>query len=198
MRVSNGSQPDEIAPICPRLCLTGPSFSHLFTVMRLIDHLAARRLYYHRPLPTLPDILLIDIPQQFSGGGLVLDRYYPVILETLAECQEFEAYLCERRPALVAPALLDRRPSALHTDDIIFARYHPPAPHWPWLQLCCWPRGYTALVSESGDTFARGAYTVDAFADPDDIDAAQLALLATLGPHETRHVRPAPDATGHA
>src|SRR3546814_1853673 len=93
--------------------------------MRLIDELAANRCYYHRPLATLPDILLIDIPLRFSGGGLALGRYYPVILESLAEMHEFEAYLCEPRMTLIAPALLDRRPSGLRTSDIIFARYEP-------------------------------------------------------------------------
>lgn len=198
MRASNGSPPDAIAPICLRLCLTALGLNHLFSVMRLIDHLAARRLYYHRPLPTLPDILLIDIPQQFSGGGLALDRYYPVILETLAEMDEFERFLCERRPALVAPALLDRRPSALRVDDIILARYSPPASHWPWLQLCCWPHNYTRMVSHSAEAFARGTYTVDAFVDADDIDAAQRALLATLDPQHARHLRWVTDAAGHA
>ncbi|MFC3443846.1 hypothetical protein ACFOKF_22105 [Sphingobium rhizovicinum] len=62
-----------------------------------MDEIAARRIYYRRPLPTLPDILLIDIPPRFAGEGLALDRYYPAILETVAEAHEFEAYLFERR-----------------------------------------------------------------------------------------------------
>jgi hypothetical protein len=111
----------------------------------------------------LPDILLIDIPPGFAGDGLALGRYYPVILETLAEMHEFEAFLCERRSDLVSPSLLARRPSNLRTDDIVFARYSPPAPGWPWLQLCCWPSRYTMMVPHSADEFARGAYTVDAF-----------------------------------
>lgn len=166
--------------------------------MRLIDQLAARRIYYHRPLPTLPDILLIDVPSQFSGPGLALDRYYPVILETAAEAHEFEAFLCARRSRLVAPALLDRRPSALHSEDIIFARYSPPAPDWPWLQLCCWPRHYAALALDPEEMFARGAYTVDAFDDADGIGSAELRLLATLGPYEARLVQSIPAALGRA
>lgn len=166
--------------------------------MRLIDHLAARRIYYHRPMPTLPDILLIDVPSQFSGPGLALDRYYPVIVETAAESHEFETFLCDRRDRLIAPALLDRRPSALLSEDIIFARYSPPAPNWPWLQLCCWPRHYVALALNPEEMFARGAYTVDAFDDANDIGAAELRLLATLGPDKLRLVRPIPAILGHA
>ncbi|OAN53505.1 hypothetical protein [Sphingobium sp. TCM1] len=166
--------------------------------MRLIDRLAARRIYYHRPLPTLPDILLIDIPSQFSGPGLALDRYYPVILETTAEAHEFEAFLCERRERLIAPGLLDRRPSALHSEDIVFARYSPPEPDWPWLQLCCWPRHYAAFAMDPDEMFARGAYTVDAFDDADDIGAAEIRLLATLGPDEARRVQSIPANLGRA
>ncbi|MBS49508.1 MAG: hypothetical protein CMN60_17740 [Sphingobium sp.] len=166
--------------------------------MRLIDQLAAERIYYHRPLPTLPDILLIDIPPGFSGDGLALGRYYPVILETLAEMQEFEAFLCERRTELISPSLLDRRPSGLRTDDIVFARYRPSAPCWPWLHLCCWPPHYTMTASDPGDNFARGAYTVDAFFSVDEVDAAERLLLATLGPSEARHVRSIPSVAGHA
>src|SRR3546814_10468849 len=86
-----------IPSICLRLLLTAQQHRRKTASMRLIDELAANRLYYHRPLATLPDILLIDIPLRFSGGGLALGRYYPVILESLAEMHEFEAYLCEPR-----------------------------------------------------------------------------------------------------
>jgi hypothetical protein len=165
--------------------------------MRLIDQLAAEQIYYHRPLPTLPDILLIDIPPGFSGGGLALDRYYLVILETLAKMHEFEAFLCERRPELIPPSPLDRRPSGLRTDNIVFARYHPPAPGRPWLPLCYWPRHYTLMVPDPGGTFACGAYTIDAFADAEAVDAAELRLLANMGPHEGP-CRSIPAVAGHA
>ncbi|MGB3928346.1 MAG: hypothetical protein WBL20_05220 [Sphingobium sp.] len=166
--------------------------------MRLIDQLAANRLYYHRPLATLPDILLIDIPPRFAGPGLALDRYYPVIFESLAEVHEFEVFLCEPRAALVPPALLDRRPSAMRADHIVVARYRPPDPHWPWLQLCCWPARYKAMVREAGAAFARGAYTVDAFVSADDIDAAELRLHTALGCQRARDIRWMSDTAGHA
>ncbi|MBB3357042.1 MULTISPECIES: hypothetical protein [unclassified Novosphingobium] len=166
--------------------------------MRLIEHLAARRIYYRRPLPTLPDILLIDIPPAFAGEGLALGRYYPVMLETIAEAHEFEAFLCEDRAALVAPALLDRRPSALRCEDIIFARYSPPTPDWPWLQLGCWPRQYAEMAEQPGDVFARGIYTIDVFADADGVLAAALELLATLGHQDIRLVCPPSGMPGHS
>lgn len=188
----------KVATICPQLRLTARDANRLLAIMRLIDELAANRTYYHRPLPTLPDILLIEIPPRFAGPGLALDRYYAVILESLWEMHEFEKFLCEDRATLIAPALLDRRPSALRVDDIVFARYRPPAPHWPWLQLCCWPKSYTFMVHHAGDEFARGAYTIEAFRFADEIDVAEAKLLATLGPHEARHVRSVPRAEGHA
>jgi len=54
------------------------------------------------------------------------------------------------------------------------------------------------VAPDPGETFARGAYTIDAFANADDIDAAERLLLTTLGPHEARHVRSIPVMAGHA
>jgi hypothetical protein len=71
--------------------------------MRLIDDLAARRLYYQRSLATLPDILLIEIPARFAGSGLALHRYYPVILESLDEQQEFDRSCASRAPRWSLP-----------------------------------------------------------------------------------------------
>ena len=187
-----------IPSICLRLLLTAKRLHRKTLFMRLIDDLAAARLYYHRPLPTLPDILLIDIPPRFSGGGLALGRYYPVILESLAEMHEFEAFLCEPRTTPVAPALLDRRPSALRTRDIIFARYEPQIPTWPWLLICFWPQSYTAMVLPSADTFARGSYTIDAYSTEEELTDAELKLLATLGPEQARIVRSVATRLGNA
>lgn len=166
--------------------------------MRLIDQLAATRIYYPRPLPSLPEILLIDIPPALAGEGLALGRYYPVILESLAEMHEFETFLCEQRTDLVSPSLLARRPSSLRADNIIFARYSPPAPGWPWLQLGCWPIRYTMMTPFTPDGFARGVYTVDAFESAAEIKAAEGRLLAALGPHEARYVQTQAGDGGHA
>jgi len=157
--------------------------------MRLIEGLAARRRYYGRPLPTLPDILLIDIPRTYAGSSLALGRYYPIILETLAELGEFETFLCAERDQLIPPNLLDHRPSSLQAHDIIFARYAPASPDWPWLLLCRWPSAYVAMVPDPAEDFARGAYTIEAFAHATEMDEAEQRLLAALGPHEARHVR---------
>src|SRR3546814_17216 len=184
--------------ICLRLFLTAQQHRRKTASMRLIDALAANRHYYHRPLSPLPDILLIDIPLRFSGGGLALGRYYPVILESLAEMHEFEAYLCEPRMTLIAPALLDRRPSGLRTSDIIFARYEPQISDWPWLLICFWPQSYTDMVPPSADTFARGSYTIDAYATEGELTDAELKLLATLGPDQARIVRSVATRLGNA
>lgn len=94
--------------------------------MRLADHLAAKRRLYPRPLATMPDILLIDIPPVFASPSLPFGRYYPVIIETDAEYAEMQAFLDLARSRLAPPDLLDRRASALRGDDIVFARYVPP------------------------------------------------------------------------
>ena len=166
--------------------------------MRLIDDLAARRLYYPRPLPTLPDILVIDVPTRFAGAGLALDHYYPIVLETLAEMQEMEAFLCTDRGGPVVPDLFDRRPSGLRVRDIVFARYPPAAPDWPFLLLCSWPESYTAMVPRGGDDFARGAYTIEAFENESALEDAEQTLLATLGVHQARRVRSVGATIGNA
>ena len=142
--------------------------------MRLADHLAALRRLYARPLATMPDVLLIDIPPTFASSSLSLGRYYPVIIETDAEYAEMEAFLDRDRPGLVIPDLLDRRLSALRGDDIVFARYAPSAPGWPWLLICRWPADNTAMVPDHGDCFARGAYTSEVFQTADDLVDARF------------------------
>lgn len=167
-------------------------------MMRLIDDLAARRLYYSRPLPTLPDVLLIDAPAVYAGSGLGLGRYYPIVIETIAEAHELESFLCAERPLPVPPDILDRRPSALRSAEIIVARYAPPEPVWPCLLLCAWPPDHVAMVEYPQDQFARGAYTVDLFQSWDEVDAFERRLLANLNPAGARHLRMGPDHHGSA
>ncbi|MCW2338159.1 hypothetical protein M2337_002392 [Sphingobium sp. B2D3A] len=166
--------------------------------MRLIETLAAKRIYYSRSVPTLPDLLLIDIPGCYAGNSLALGRYYPVILETLAEACEFEAFLCAERERVVPPDLLDRRPSKLQSDDILFARYAPPTAGWPWVLLCCWPTRYTAMVTSPQSEFARLAYTIDIYDDLDEVVAAERKMLTTLGPAEIRQISPLATCWGTA
>lgn len=166
--------------------------------MRLVDHLAARLLFYLRPLATMPDVLLIDVPSTYASPSLPLGRFYPVILETDAEYAEMVAFLEIDRPRLVAPALFDRQPSALRGDDIVFARYAPPKPEWPWLLLCRWPAEYAAMVPRDGDHFARGAYTCEVFETLDDLVDAEARLLEVLGLHRSVRLAALPEIMGTA
>lgn len=166
--------------------------------MRLTDDLAASRQLYLRSLPTLPDIMLIDVPAKFAAADLPLGRTYPVILETAGELAEMEAFLAATRRAPIVPDLFDRRPSALHSDDILFVRYAPPAPGWPWLLLCRWPPSYTFMLPPEGDYFARGAYTTEAFATRSELERVEARLLATLGTHYPVRIDQSPGFFGRA
>lgn len=166
--------------------------------MRLTDDLAARRRLYARPLATMPDVLLIDIPPAFASPSLPFGRYYPVIIETDAEYGEMESFLDQDRSRLVAPDLLDRRCSGLRGEDIVFARYAPTAPDWPWLLLCRWPADYAAMVPGDGDYFARDAYTCEVFETVDDLADAEAHLLGVLGSHRLVQLAALPEIMGHA
>jgi hypothetical protein len=166
--------------------------------MRLVDDLAARRILYGRPLATMPDVLLIDIPSSYASPSLPLGRYYPVIIETDVEYLEMEAFLDRDRPLLVAPDVLDRRASGLRGDDIVFARYAPSAPGWPCLLLCRWPVDYAALVPQNDDHFARGAYTCEVFETIDELADAQARLLGVLGSHRPVRLAALPEIMGTA
>lgn len=146
----------------------------------------------------MPDILLIDIPPVFASPSLPFGRYYPVIIETDAEYAEMQAFLDLARSRLVPPDLLDRRASALRGDDIVFARYVPPRPDWPWLLLCRWPADYAAMVPARGDFFARGAYTCEVFEAVDDLADAEARLLDVLGSHRPVRLAALPEIMGTA
>ncbi|MET3438063.1 hypothetical protein [Sphingomonas sp. 1185] len=149
--------------------------------MRLADTLARRRLRYARPLPTMPDICLIDVPPPYASPSLALGRYYPVILETDLEWDEWDRFLTVDRHTPVAPDLFDRRPSALHADTIILAHYDPPEPGWPWILLCRWPIDHVALAGDASDLFARSAYSVEILPDPTERATMQDRVLHSLG-----------------
>lgn len=166
--------------------------------MRLSDHLAARWHLYPRPLATMPDVLLIDIPSDLASPSLPLGCYYPVIIETDAEAREIQAFLNQNRSRLVTPDLLDRRPSALRGDDIVFARYAPPYSGWPWLLLCRWPEAYAALVPRHDDHLARGAYTSECFETVDALLETEQRLFATLGSDRVVHLTGVSEVMGQA
>jgi hypothetical protein len=146
----------------------------------LNDDLACRRTVYSRPLPTLPDIVVIDIPLRFRHTSLPLGRYYPILVETAEELAELEEYLARDRPAPIKPDLFDQRSSAFVADQIVFAAYQPPAHGWPHLLLCHWPPDHVAVIGDAG-MFARGAYTTELFDTPDQLATASDTLLKTLG-----------------
>lgn len=146
----------------------------------------------------MPDVLLIDIPPDYASPSLPLGRFYPVIIETAAEYAEMEAFLDRDRSLPVAPDLLDHRPSALRGDDIVFARYAPSAPDWPWLLLCRWPSDYTAMVPSDGDYFARDTYTCEVFETVDNLADAQNRLLEVLGSHCPVRLTAQPESMGRA
>jgi hypothetical protein len=150
-------------------------------MVRLSDTLARRRRLYPRPLATLPDLLVIDVPAPFAHASLSLGRYYGIMIETAAEQEEIEVFLAADRDALGPPSLLDRRPSALTTAHITMVEHAPPAAKWPWVLLCHWPRSYASLVPAEADMFARGAYTVEMFEAAQSLADAAVLLLATLG-----------------
>lgn len=152
----------------------------------LTHDLARRRILYPRPLLTLPDVLLFDIPACFAHPSLPLGRYYPIIIENGAEQREVEVFLSGPREAPVQPDLLDRRPSGLETGGILLAIYSPPEPGWPHLLLCHWPSSYVALTTDP-DLFARAAYTTELFEDSEALTQASRQLLAVLG--ESRAVQ---------
>lgn len=169
--------------------MTACACLHQHSAMRLTDELAARRLFYTRPVATMPDVLVLDIPARFTSPGLPLGRYYPIIIENDDELCELEDFLAAERSALVVPDLLARRSSALVSIGIIFCRYRPPSSRSPWVLLCHWPENYTAMVPPCDDHFARESYTIELFGSVVDLDAAEQVLLKTLGEHALSVIR---------
>jgi hypothetical protein len=152
-------------------------------MVRLSDDLAAIRRLYARPIATMPDIMVIDIAARYRHPTLSMGRYYAVMIESEAEQHEFNGFLTADRPAPVAPALLDRRPTAVAGDRITIAVYAPPERDWPWLLLCHWPAAFAASAPADFDLFARGAYTIEMFEDEFASIAGARGLLASLGRH---------------
>jgi len=157
--------------------------------MRLIDDLAATHLFYSPPVPTLPTVLLIDVPARYASPNLPFGRYYPIIVESQDELRELMAYLQQDRPAMIAPSILDHRPSALQASDISLCRYEPPVTGWPWLLLCHWPAPFTQMVPSPHDDFARQAYTTELFLTQGALEDMQLRLLDSLGALHAVNVR---------
>ena len=151
-------------------------------MVSLASTAARRRIYYPRPVASLPDILMIDIP------GLLLGRYYPVMVETGEEQSEIEAFLAEERHSMVSPDLLDERSSTLLSEHLTIAHYGPSASGWPFVQLCQWPAEFAARASSSDRMFARGVYTFELFRGRKRLEDASNVLLQSLDQRHALHV----------
>lgn len=162
--------------------MTNPSF-------RLSVDMARKRMLYPAITIAAPSVTMIELPVQHRGTGLGLERYYPVMLETDAELQEFEQFLEQPRSEAAAPDLLDRRPSALQSGNVLIFRYEPPAESWPWLLVCCWPPNFTAADAMMGASMARGCYTTEMFEHAADLNNHSLALLRTLNSDDNIDLR---------
>lgn len=149
-------------------------------MVSLSTTLARHRIFYPRPILAMPDILMIDIPPEFRGADLRLGNYHPILVETIAEQRELEAYLEEERPVPSSPALLDARPSRLSAEHITVAHYAPPSQGWPYVLLCRWPPDLAAAAPEELRLFARGAYTIELYNDRDQLERASDTLLTLL------------------
>lgn len=132
--------------------------------MRLSDEIAATRRIYTHDADGIPVIVLIDIPPRFSGKGLALGRYYPVITETTDELRELEAFLSADRHEAMQPNLLDRRASDRNVEALTLAEYAPPDLGWPWVLLCQWPDHIARDIESEAHLMARGAYTIEVYA----------------------------------
>ena len=149
-------------------------------MVSLAATLARRRIYYPRPIASLPDILMIDVPRRFADRGLARARFYPIMVETPGEQSELEAFLSEDRDSLVSPGILDERLSTLPKEHLTIAHYRPSQAGWPYVQLCQWPAEFVARASGGGRQFARGAYTFELFHGRKRLEAASQLLLASL------------------
>lgn len=149
-------------------------------MVSLSTTVARRRVFYPRPIPAMADILMIDIPAEFHAPGLLLGHYHPILIETIAEQDEVEFYLEEECEVPGLPDLLDARPSALAANHITVAHYGPPSKDWPYVLLCRWPPDLVAAAPKELRMFIRGAYTIELFADQDQLERVSDRLLALL------------------
>ena len=149
-------------------------------MVTLAATIARRRIYYPRPLACLPDILMIDMARRSGTAVRRLKRFHPIMVETVEEQSEIEAFLEEEREGIVAPDLLDQRLSTFPREHLTIAHYRPSQAGWPYVQLCQWPADFAGRFSSGGRVFARGAYTFELFGDRRRLEKAAKALVASL------------------
>ena len=151
---------------------------------RLTDDIARSRLLYSAPVVSAPHILLIDLPACHRGAGLLLQRYYSVILETEAEVEEMESWLARPREDAVPPSLFDKRASRVTGQGVLVARLNPVRAGWPWLVVCRWPASAAPHIQ-----LARGCYSIEAFDTSQAMTRHCVTLLAALGQNRTLKLR---------
>lgn len=141
---------------------------------------ARHRIFYPRPIRAMPDIMMINIPAEFQSGHSPFGEYYPILIETLAEQQELDAYLEDERQDPAMPDLLDERPSAFAATHVSVAHYGPPAKGWPFVLLCRWPAELVVAAPKDLRMFIRDAYTIELFASREQLERESDTLLALL------------------
>ena len=149
-------------------------------MVTLAATIACRRIYYPRPLASLPDILMIDIPRRFLTRRPGLKRFYPIMVETADEQSEVEALIAQERDRIDAPDLLEQRLSTFPSEHLTIAHYRPSQAGWPYVQLCQWPADFAAKASSKDWLFTRGAYTFELFRDRKRLEEASRILVASV------------------
>ena len=157
-------------------------------MVTLAATIARRRVYYPRPVARLPDILMIDLPRRFARRRPSLKGFYPILVETIEEQSELEAFLAQPREELVMPDFLNERPTAFSREQLTIAHYAPSGAGWPFVQLCQWPAEFAARASGNDRMFTRGIYTFELFGDRRQLEEASKALLASLDPERAPDV----------
>jgi len=145
----------------------------------LNQDLTRTRRTYRPLLPTLPSICVIWVPSVFQRRELGLGRFFPVILETDAEEEEFEALLAAPRSAPVPPNFLNLRASQLVASSATLATYFAPEPGWPHILLLHAPIESTWNADPSH--FMRQSYIVDMFATEAALAHAAAEMTAAAG-----------------
>lgn len=141
---------------------------------------ARHRIFYPRPIRAMPDIMMINIPAEFQSGSSPFGEYHPILIETLAEQQELDAYLEGERRDPTMPDLLDERPSAFAATHVSVAHYGPPSKDWPFVLLCRWPDELVAAAPKELRMFVRDAYTIELFSSREQMERESDALLRLL------------------
>jgi hypothetical protein len=149
-------------------------------MVTLAATIARRRIYYPRPVECLPDMLMIEFPGRLARRRRALKRYYPILIETIEEQSEVEAFLAQPRESLVMPDVLAERPSTFSKDHLTIAHYAPSGAGWPFVLLCQWPAEFASRAASQRRMFMRGIYTFELFPDRKSLEEASKVLLRSL------------------